>query len=261
VDYKAITEALFVEVEKYVGARISEMASAMEALQGQIKELSERELIAGPPGKDGVDGKDGRDGVDGKDGIDGKDGVGIEGPAGKDGSHGIGSAGPAGEPGEKGMDGRDGRDGEPGRDAVHIDVLDGIDPAKKYQRGTFASFRGGIVRSFRATDQLAPDGDLEKHGWHVVVRGIYKHEIEATDDLRTFNVRSVMTDGVKTMATIKNPSVLDRGIWKEDTKYEKGDGVTCGGSYWVKQDDDKSGRPGDPDSGWRLAVRKGRDGK
>ncbi len=260
MDYKAIAGALFAEVEKYVGTRITEISSAMEALQSQIKELSEREPIAGPPGKDGTNGIDGKDGADGKEGAPGLAGQkGADGEAGPEGK--PGADGAAGIDGAKGEDGRDGREGDPGRDAVHIDVIDGIDPAKKYQRGTFAAFRGGMVRSFRATDQMPIDGDLERHGWHVVVRGICGHEIEASEDLRTFTVRSVMTDGVKTMATVRSPAMMDRGIWREENKYLRGDGVTCGGSFWVAQVDSPPGKPGDPDSGWRLVVRKGRDAK
>lgn len=255
IDTKALADALFVEVEKYVGSRVSEIASAMESLETRIKELSEREPVHGKDGKDGVDGKDGApgidgkdgiDGVDGKDGIDGKDGTGIDG---KDGAPGI--------DGEKGLDGRDGRDGEPGRDAVHIDVLDGIDPAKKYQRGTFAYFRGGMVRSFRATDPLPVDGELEKCGWHVVVSGISKHEIDASEDLRTFTVRSVMTDGRKSMATLRSPALIYRGIWKEQV-YMQGDTVTRDGSSWIAKRDNVTSRP--PSDDWQLAVRKGRDG-
>ncbi len=56
------------------------------------------------------------------------------------------------------------------------------------------------------------------------------------------------------------PLVIDRGFWKDGTEARKGDGMTFGGSYWIAQTETKS-KPevGNPD--WRLAVRKGRDGK
>ncbi len=259
MDSKAIADALFVEVEKYVNTRTTEIASALEALQGQIKELSERKPIDGKDGRDGIDGKDGANGIDGKDGrdgIDGKDGTngaaGANGADGKDGANGV--------DGQKGADGRDGIEGEPGRDAIHIDVLDGIDSAKKYQRGTFAAFRGGIVRSFRGTDPLPEDGDLEKHGWHVVVRGIAGFDVEADDDLRTFTVRSVMTDGHKESGSFRTPTMKHVGIWKDDNEYKHGDVVTSGGSMWLAEKDAPKGRPGNPGSDWKLIVKKGRDG-
>ncbi|PQZ30927.1 hypothetical protein CQZ93_13095 [Ochrobactrum vermis] len=55
------------------------------------------------------------------------------------------------------------------------------------------------------------------------------------------------------------PVVIDRGVFSEGKTYEPGDGVTWAGSFWIAQEatTDK------PDSakGWRLAVKKGRDGK
>ena len=58
------------------------------------------------------------------------------------------------------------------------------------------------------------------------------------------------------------PVVIDRGVYKPDLDIRSGDGVTWGGSYWIAQKDAPAGRPGEPSSdGWRLAVKKGRDGK
>lgn len=52
----------------------------------------------------------------------------------------------------------------------------------------------------------------------------------------------------------------DRGVYKADENYRKGDGATFGGSWWIAQKDAPQGSPGlSPD--WRLAVKKGRDGK
>lgn len=55
------------------------------------------------------------------------------------------------------------------------------------------------------------------------------------------------------------PVVLDRGVWKEGT-YQHGDAVSWGGSLWIAQRDTDA-KPDVADSGWRLAVKKGRDGK
>ncbi len=55
------------------------------------------------------------------------------------------------------------------------------------------------------------------------------------------------------------PVVIDRGVFSEGKTYEPGDGVTWGGSFWIAQENTTE----KPDSakGWRLAVKKGRDGK
>ena len=42
--------------------------------------------------------------------------------------------------------------------------------------------------------------------------------------------------------------------------YVRGDAVTWGGSLWIAQKE-TSAKPDSPESGFRLAVKKGRDGK
>jgi hypothetical protein len=62
---------------------------------------------------------------------------------------------------------------------------------------------------------------------------------------------------------VQIPFVLDRGVYKEGTMYEKGDGLTWGGSFWIAQDA-TSAKPGTSDvasRAWRLAVKAGREGK
>lgn len=54
--------------------------------------------------------------------------------------------------------------------------------------------------------------------------------------------------------------VLDAGVFREESDYVKGDGVTYGGSFWIAQKASKGTRPGTSDA-WRLAVKQGRDGK
>ena len=55
------------------------------------------------------------------------------------------------------------------------------------------------------------------------------------------------------------PVVIDRGVWKEGA-YRKGDGCTWGGSFWICQEDGATDKP-DAGKSWRLAVKRGRDGK
>ena len=55
------------------------------------------------------------------------------------------------------------------------------------------------------------------------------------------------------------PMVVDKGVFKEGTEYLRGDGATFGGSFWTAQVK-TTDKPGTTDA-WRLAVKKGRDGK
>lgn len=56
------------------------------------------------------------------------------------------------------------------------------------------------------------------------------------------------------------PVVLDRGVFKAGQPYERGDAVSWAGSLWIAQRATVD-KPDGPESGWRLAVKKGRDGK
>lgn len=78
------------------------------------------------------------------------------------------------------------------------------------------------------------------------------------DGERGFVLRFVRGDVVKEFP-FTVPVVLDRGVYREGQKYAAGDGVTWAGSYWIAQKETVS----KPDSGgdFRLAVKRGRDGK
>lgn len=55
------------------------------------------------------------------------------------------------------------------------------------------------------------------------------------------------------------PYLRDAGVWKEGEAYLQGDCVSWGGSLWTAQEDTAE----KPETGkaWRLAVKRGRDGK
>ncbi len=55
------------------------------------------------------------------------------------------------------------------------------------------------------------------------------------------------------------PIVTDRGVFKDGTGYRRGDGVSFGGSWFIAQEDTTE-KP-ETGKGWRLAVKRGRDGK
>lgn len=78
------------------------------------------------------------------------------------------------------------------------------------------------------------------------------------DGERTLLLRFSRGDLVKEVS-LSLPVVLDRGVWKEGAAYAAGDGVTWAGSFWVAQRA-TGGKPETTDD-WRLAVKRGRDGK
>lgn len=56
------------------------------------------------------------------------------------------------------------------------------------------------------------------------------------------------------------PIPIYRHVWKDGETYARGDLVTWGGSLW-HCDEHKGLKPDAPESGWTLAVKRGRDGK
>lgn len=59
--------------------------------------------------------------------------------------------------------------------------------------------------------------------------------------------------------TVKLAGFFDKGVWKPDEVYRKGYAVTYAGSVFIAQRDTSS-RP-ETDDSWRLAVKRGRDGR
>lgn len=144
-------------------------------------------------------------------------------------------AGPQGERGETGPDGPQGESGRDGRDG-----LPGV-PGLQGEKGTDGTNGRDGVDGKDGLDGLGFDDLTVEH-----------------DGERAFTIKLAQGSRVKDF-TFTVPAVIDRGVFNDGT-YTKGDGVTFGGSYWIAQKDVPEGKPGlSPD--WRLAVKKGRDGK
>lgn len=52
-----------------------------------------------------------------------------------------------------------------------------------------------------------------------------------------------------------------RGTFHPSHRYARNDGVTAAGSIWVALQDEPPKSPGEPNSGWMLAVKRGLDGR
>ena len=85
------------------------------------------------------------------------------------------------------------------------------------------------------------------------------------------NIR-VLYDGERTMTlcaadgvpldggVIVMPILIDRGVYRGDLAYARGDVVSFAGSLFIAQTDQPS-TPEDGSGTWRLAVKRGRDAK
>lgn len=246
---------LGLQVKASISEALSPLTSRIEALEKRAPEKGDQ----GPAGEVGIAGKDGAPGERGEKGEPGPQGE--KGDPGKDGEPGPqGIAGERGEKGENGIDGKDGAPGERGekgengingRDALQLDILPAIDEGKSYPRGTFARHANGLWRSAGDTQGM--------RNWECIVAGIATLMPEQRDE-RTMVIKMGLSGGevIEHPVTFMHP--LDRGVFKEGAEYLRGDGVTWGGSWFIAQKDAPEGKPGDSDS-WRLAVKRGRDGK
>lgn len=146
--------------------------------------------------------------------------------------------------GKDGRDGIDGKDGEDGRDGVDgkngVDGLTGLD-GKDGREGRDG--KDGLTRE----EQIAAIEAAEGRGFEKALASL-----EILDDGR------VVKMGERTFQTA---IPLDKGVFREETPYEKGDCVSFGSQLWIAQKATQGERPGEGPTSWRLAVKKGRDGK
>lgn len=230
MNIKAMADDVIHAVRDYVARAVGPIEQRLQAIEARPAPERGEKGETGAAGRDGVDGKDGapgRDGIDGKDGLNGKDG----------------------EPGRPGLDGK----------SVTLEDV------RTYLDAELATWALGFERRAqdvlqRAIDKIpAPkdgrDGKDGKDGRD----GLGVEDFDIALDGRDLTVTITRGDFTKSR-TVRIPALLDAGVFREGTTYEKGDCVSFGGSTWIAQKDAPEGKPG-LSSDWRLAVKKGRDGK
>lgn len=140
---------------------------------------------------------------------------------------------------------------EDGRDAIDLEILPAIDETKQYARGTYASHRGGLWKSYERTNGL--------RGWECIVDGI--DAVSVTQDaVREFSVTLVKSSGAEVVQKFALPIQVYKGVYHDDEEYEANDTVTWGGSQWCSTKAANAEKPGTGD-GWILIVKAGRNGK
>lgn len=140
------------------------------------------------------------------------------------------------------------KDGEPGRDAAHIEVLPAIDEAKAYPRGTFATHKGGLWRSYQTTEGMK--------GWECIVDGLAA--VAVKQEGRSMFVDVTRASGVTELHPVTFPMMVYRGRWKPGS-YDAGDTVTAKGGIWhcnLPTDVE----PGADENAWTLAAKSGERG-
>jgi hypothetical protein len=239
LDTKALADSTAIIVKEHVSAIVAPLLKRIEELEARQPEKGEK----GDPGERGEKGETGEAGEPGARGEKGDPGE-------------AGEPGIQGEKGDPGQDGKDGSDGLVGKDGK--DGKDGLDAV------SFLVDQDGhlnVTMSNGTTKDLGPihgkDGATGKDG----ANGSDGQDGVGFDDM-TCDVRD---DGVylvwekgEVIKEARLPVPIDRGVWKEGS-YKRGESVTWGGSFWIAQEDTTE-KP-ETGKGWRLAVKKGRDGK
>ena len=88
--------------------------------------------------------------------------------------------------------------------------------------------------------------------------GFSPDDLEVSTDDGGRTIRLVLKSGNREVTReLLTETIIDRGVWQSG-HYDAGDAVTLKGSLWIATESTR-GRPGDQASGWRLAVKRGRD--
>lgn len=143
------------------------------------------------------------------------------------------------------------RQPQDGRDALHLEILPGIDEAKTYPRNTYAKHDGGLWRSFEQTSAM--------RGWECIVEGLKAVSVTQDGD-REFSVTSAKSSGAEVVQKFALPIQIYKGVHRDGEKYDAHDNVTWAGSQWTSTKAENTDKPGTNDS-WQLTVKAGRNGK
>lgn len=167
------------------------------------------------------------------------------------------------------------KDGDPGKDAdpevVRTMVADAVGAIPKPLDG-----KSVTLEDVRPLFDAAFAGwalDFERRAADVLQRAIDKMPAPK-DGSDGFGLDDLQIeddgDGVVTLRFVRGelvkehkvrlPRFKDCGVFREGVEFLKGDGVTWAGSFFIAQKDAPAGKPGESDD-WRLAVKRGRDGK
>lgn len=143
------------------------------------------------------------------------------------------------------------KNGLDGKDALEIEILPEIDEEKSYNRGTYATHKGGLWRSFERTKGM--------RGWENIVKGAADYRVEY-DGEREFKIITELSNGDIEEKSFIAPVLIYKGVYKPDQEYEQGDTVTYGGSLHYCNENTTE-RPGTGSKSWTLAAKRGADGK
>jgi hypothetical protein len=136
-----------------------------------------------------------------------------------------------------------------------------LDPRLRDLGEGLAELRGRAAMLARMEGPAGPRGETGPAGADGRIEAP-ELRCEPTADPRRFNVILRVAGGVEARAELVLPVPIYQGVWQAGVDYQRGDGVTMDGSFWIALAD-TAARPGSPsgDKAWRLAVKRGRDAR
>jgi hypothetical protein len=159
-----------------------------------------------------------------------------------------GDKGDKGDPGERGEKGEPGEKGADGRDGVGLaDALIDADGRLVLTMTDGTTKALGVVKGADGKDG-EPGKTFTLDDFEVVPM-----------DERTIKMGFVYGEVMHSFE-LEFPVPIYRGRFQIGEKYARGDLATWGGHLW-HCDEDRGKKPDEPESGWTLAVKRGRDGK
>lgn len=246
-----------------VAAVKSHMDFALAPILARLDEVEKRQPLRAADGKDGKDGAPGKDGRDGNDGAPGRDGVGIrdldvnltDGGKTMVVTFGLGDVEHSFEvplpPGPQGDPGKPGEVGTPGRDGLDVKDMFRAEGGR-----VVAVMSDGTTRDLGVV--VGKDGVPGRDGKDGLpgLDGVGFDDLDLIEADDGVFLRFTRGEQVK---SFRLPIVIDCGVYREGKTYHRGNGVTWAGSFWIAQEETQE-KP-DSGKGWRLSVKRGRDGK
>lgn len=156
----------------------------------------------------------------------------------------------SGDPGLPGPPGRDGRMVPP------VAWAPG-----HFRHGETVTHRGGLWSCYRETD-AEPDAHVDS-GWTLVINGMTDIALDsAPDDQRQVALVVRLASGETQRLELHVPSLLYRGVWRDDLVADEGDVVSHGGSAWIAKRRSIGSKPETAEAvdDWTLLVKRGKNG-
>jgi hypothetical protein len=244
----------------------------------RAQDILHRAIERIPPGRDGIDGRDGKDGQDADPEavaakvIERLDLKGTRTDLKKLCKELVDKEVSRFEPPKDGADGKDGRDATDAQVADAVAAYIKAHPVRDGKDGQ--SITPEQIKALLDERAASWELDFEKRAQAALEKAIDRmpKPRDGKDGIG-FDDFSWEFDGERTLRALSRvngeerehkfilPIVIDQGVYKDGQDYARGDGVTWGGSFWISQVEKPKGKPGQFNKDWRLAVKRGRDGK